>query len=95
MDRDTYTKQAVIDMLNKDFVAIKFNPEIKFDEYDIEGAKYTSSQLFSMLCNNQRVGYPTTVFLFTSNKKIYLQSGYQDEANFKKLLEYYLSLKDK
>lgn len=95
MDKDTYSKKSVVDMMNKDFVAVKFNPEIKFDTYDIEGAKYNNSQLFSMLCNNERVGYPTTAFLFPGTKKIYLQSGYQDEANFKKLLEYYLSLKDK
>ena len=82
-------------MMNKDFVGVKFNPEIKFDTYDIEGAKYNNAQLFSMLCNNERVGYPTTAFLFPGTKKIFLQSGYQDETNFKKLLEYYLSLKDK
>ena len=95
MDRDTYAKSSVIDMINKDFIVVKFNPEIKFDGYEIEGVRYNNSQLFSMLCNNQRVGYPTTVFLYTSNKKIYYFSGYQDEANFKKTLQYYLTLRDK
>ena len=98
MDRDTYSKQAVIDMLNKDFVAVKFNPEKPFDAYDIEGAKYNNSSLFAMLCNNQRVGYPTTVFLIKNKKNEwvnYFQSGYQDEPNFKKLLEYYITLKGK
>ena len=98
MDRDTYAKQSIIDMLNKDFVAVKFNPEVKFDTYDIEGAKYNNSTLFAMLCNNERVGYPTTVFLIKNKKNEwvnYYQSGYQDEANFKKVLEYYLTLKEK
>jgi uncharacterized protein YyaL (SSP411 family) len=93
MDRDTYSKKSIIDMINKDFIAVKFNPEKPNSDYTIEGAKYNNSQLFTMLRNNQSVGYPTTVFLFTDNKKIYLQSGYQDETNFKKILEYYLTLK--
>jgi len=48
-----------------------------------------------MLVNNQRVGYPTTVFIYTDTKKIDLFSGYQDEENFKKSLEKYLSQKGK
>lgn len=95
MDRDTYSQKSVIDMINKDFIAVKFNPEITVNEYDIEGAKYNNSQLFAMLCNNQRVGYPTTVFIYTDTKKIDLFSGYQDEANFKKTLEQHISLKGK
>jgi len=95
MERDTYSKKSIIDMINKDFIAVKFNPEIPFDDYSIEGAKYNNSQLFAMLVNNQRVGYPTTVFIYTDTKKIDLFSGYQDEANFKLSLEKYLSQKGK
>jgi uncharacterized protein YyaL (SSP411 family) len=95
MDKDTYAKKSIIDKINKDFVLVKFNPEKSFSDYEIEGIKYNNSQLFGMLCNNQRVGYPTTVFLYPDSKKIFLVSGYQDEANFTKTLEYYLSQKGK
>jgi uncharacterized protein YyaL (SSP411 family) len=95
MERDTYSKKSIIDMINKDFIAVKFNPEKPYSDYSIEGAKYNNSQLFGMLVNNQRVGYPTTVFIYTDTKKIDLFSGYQDEANFKISLEKYLSQKGK
>jgi uncharacterized protein YyaL (SSP411 family) len=95
MDRETYTKQPVIDLINKDFVAVKFNPEIKYDAYVIKGTKYTNTQLYSMLCDKKRDGYPTLLILYPTNGKKYSQTGYQDDVNFKKFLEYYLNLKDK
>jgi uncharacterized protein YyaL (SSP411 family) len=95
MDRDTYAKKSIQDILNKDFIAVKFNPEVPFNDYMIEGIKYNNTQLFGMLCNNERVGYPTTVFIYTDTKKIDLFSGYQDEANFKVTLEKYRSQKGK
>jgi uncharacterized protein YyaL (SSP411 family) len=95
MDRDTYSKKSVIDMINKDFIAVRFNPEKPYSDYSIEGAKYNNQQLYAMLVNNQRLGYPTTVFIYTDSKKIDLFSGYQDEANFKVSLQKYLSQKGK
>ena len=95
MDRETYTKQTIIDILNKDFVLVKFNPEIKYDAFDMDGTKYNNVQLFSKLCDNKRDGYPTIVILYCGNKKKYFQTGYQNDVNFQKFLEYYLNLKDK
>jgi len=37
MDRDTYANADVIKKLNKHFVVIKFNPELRDLTYDIDG----------------------------------------------------------
>lgn len=93
MDRDTYAKQEVIDVLNKHFIVVKFNPEIRNVVYDVDGTKLSPGQLYSNLVQGQSTGYPTTVFLFTKEKRVYLQAGYQNAENFIKLLNQYVALK--
>ena len=93
MDKDTYTKPEVIEVLNKHFIAVKFNPEVRNVVYDIDGTKMTPAQLYSNLVQGQNSGYPTTVFLFTKEKRLYLQSGYQNAENFIKILNQYIAMK--
>jgi len=93
MDKDTYAKEEIIKMINDDFVPVKFNPEKTGIKYEVEGKTYTGRQLFAMLVQNNRIGYPTTLFLYTNEKKIYMQSGYQNAENFKALLNQYIDLK--
>ena len=53
MDRDTYTKADIIESLNKDFVVIKFNPEVQNMSYEFEGKKYDGQQLAGVISNYQ------------------------------------------
>jgi uncharacterized protein YyaL (SSP411 family) len=93
MERDTYTHPEVVKLINKYFVAVKFNPEQRNVVYEVDGNKMNPQQLFSNLTQNQANGYPTTVFLFTKEKRVYLQAGYLDPANFLKVLNEYTAAK--
>jgi uncharacterized protein YyaL (SSP411 family) len=86
MDRDTYAKSEIIGLINKDYVAIKFNPEINAT-YTFEGKKYSGDQLAGVLSNNKLGGYPTTIFYHPKLKKTNVVGGYYDANRFKTLLE--------
>lgn len=87
MDRDTYEKPEIMAMLNKDFVAIKFNPEIPNVMYTFEGKQYNGQQLAAVISNNQLNGYPTTIFMYPRDRKMNVISGYYDASRFKGVLE--------
>lgn len=88
MDKDTYTKREIIDKINKDFVPIKFNPELQ-GVYYIDSTAYSGPQLYAMLSNNNSTGYPTTYFLIPKNDVTYVQivAGYQNAESFSKILD--------
>jgi thioredoxin-related protein len=77
MDRDAYGKSEIIDLVTKDFIAIKFNPELK-GEYTFEGKSYSGRELAGVISEYKLNGYPTTVFVHpkTSQKKIIV--GYRN-----------------
>lgn len=86
MDRDTYAKSEIMTLIEKDFIAIKFNPEVS-QEYMFEGKKYNGSELASVLSKNQLSGYPTTIFYQPNSKKTNVLGGYYDANRFKGVLE--------
>ena len=86
MDRDTYAKSEIIGLINQDYVAIKFNPELN-GIYTFEGKKYSGDQLSAVLSNNQLSGYPTTIFYYPKDKKRNVVGGYYDAGRFKGVLE--------
>ncbi len=85
MDRDTYAKRDVVDIINKDFIAIKFNPELN-GSYIFEGKKYNGKQLEALISNYQLSGYPTTIFMYPKEKKTSVIGGYHNADNFKGIL---------
>ncbi|MES2656530.1 MAG: DUF255 domain-containing protein [Bacteroidota bacterium] len=87
MDRDTYTDGEVINLLNKDFVIIKFNPELTDMEYELEGQKLTGRELYTQLTQGKSTGFPTTYFIHPNKKQIQITAGYLAPAEFKKILE--------
>lgn len=86
MDRDAYAKANIIEAVNKDFVAIKFNPEIQGVVYSFEGKKYTGEQLAGVISNNQINGYPTTIFLYPKAKKSEIVVGYKNAEQMEPVL---------
>ena len=93
MDKDTYTNQEIIKTLNKDFVVIKFNPEIADITYDLEGKKLTGAELLMQLSQGKSTGFPTTYFIQPNKRQIRLAAGYLDPTDFKKVLEQALGMK--
>jgi thioredoxin-related protein len=87
MDRETYTNAEVIGTLNRDFVCVKFNPEVEmthsFGKYNLK-----SQELLYWLANGQPGGYPTSYFLFhpAKNDERASQAGYLPPDQFLNLL---------
>ena len=91
MDRDAYAISSVSEVVNKDFIAVKFDPEIQGVVYNYEGKNYTGEQLAGVISNYTITGYPTTVFIYPKNKKSEVVIGYKNAeqllpvlANYKK-----------
>ncbi len=86
MDRDTYTNSDIIKMLNKDFVVIKFNPELENIVYELDGNKISGRELFGQLTQGKSTGFPTTYFINPNKKQIQVAAGYLGPDDFKKVL---------
>lgn len=87
MDRDTYTDGEVISLLNRDFVIVKFNPELTDIVYELDGQKLTGRELYTQLTQGKSTGFPTTYFIQPNKKQIQIAAGYLAPTEFKKLLE--------
>lgn len=86
MDKDTYSDPEIIKKINKNFVAIKFNPELD-KTYYIDSTSYTGRELHAMLSKEYRTGYPTTYFILPQNNKLFINPGYEDPARFSTTLD--------
>jgi uncharacterized protein YyaL (SSP411 family) len=86
MDKDTYTNPEVIKKINQHFIAIKFNPEVAFDNYKIGGQTINNQQLYSMLCQGKSTGFPTTYYITPSKNSLSIDVGYKGPADFLKVL---------
>lgn len=87
MDRDTYTDPKIIGALNRDFVIIKFNPEIAEIQYDLDGVKISGRELFAQLTQGKSTGFPTTYFIQPNKKQIQIAAGYLGPEDFLKVLD--------
>jgi thioredoxin-related protein len=86
MDKDAYGKANIIESVNKDFIAVKFNPEQQGISYSYEGKTYTGEQLAGVISNNSINGYPTTIFLYPNGKKIEVVVGYKNAEQLAPIL---------
>lgn len=88
MDRDTYEDKDIVKKVNRDFIPIKFNPEQQ-GVYYIDSNEYSGPQLYAMLSNNQRSGFPTTFFLIPKGGVMYVERvpGYQGPDAFENILD--------
>ena len=86
MDKDAYAKPEIAELVGKDFIAIKFNPEIEGVTYTFEGKSYTGPQLAQVISNNQINGYPTTIFMNPKAKTSEIMVGYKNAEQLKPIL---------
>jgi len=94
MDKDTYSKEEIAKYINKNFYAVKFDAEqkesIKFDGHEF---KYVANgrrgvhELAAALTNN-KLSYPTTVFLDEENRIIQPIAGYLDAKAMDPIIKY-------
>jgi len=86
MDKDTYAKPNIASELNKNYVSVKFNPEVTGVTYTYNGKNYDGPGLAGAISNNSISGYPTTVFINPNSHKTKIEVGYKNEADMSVIL---------
>ena len=86
MDKNTYSNDSVIRLINEHFIPIKFNPE-KAGQYIVESDTIDGRSLLNALSGGQSSGYPTTYFFLPGTNQIFQQPGYIEPKQFYELLE--------
>lgn len=94
MDKDTYANEEVIEMINENFVPIKFNPEKENVKYNIGDQEVSGRELQAALSQNNRTGYPATFFLNPKTNTVYIERGYKKPGDFKKILKKYVDISE-
>jgi len=84
MDKDVYTHEGVVKILNKEFVSIKLNAESN-TKLTYNGKTMSQSEFARSL---GVTGYPTTVFFTTDAELITTLPGYVPGEEFSKILTF-------
>lgn len=97
MDRETYKNASIIKQLNKDFVCVKFNPEITKKDFVFDTTTIDNKFLQAFLFDRRSGGYPTTTFWINPSKKERLEviPGYKDPSAFAAILTSLAARKNK
>lgn len=83
MDKTTFSDKKVVDYVNKNFYAVKFNAEAD-KTFDFKGQEFTNPQFTRAL----RVsGYPTVVLFAEDFSKFQPVSGFRQAKEFLEMLE--------
>lgn len=95
MDAEAYSNKFLIDYINENYYAVKFNAEQKEDvEFNDHTFKYVASgrrgvhELAVALTNN-KLSYPTTVFMDEEFRIIQPVAGYMKAKDLHPILEYF------
>lgn len=92
MDKQTYTNPEVIDYLNKNFYMVKLDAESKQDiiignvKYVFDETRGANQAALALLQN--KMSYPTTVFLDAQYNMIQPLPGYLDAKAFHQIITY-------
>lgn len=95
MDQSTFINPVIVDYMNRNFYAVKFNAERK-DEVAFKGKKYvnanptgnrSSHDLARYLMNN-RMSYPSFVFMDENLNVITIVPGFRKAPEFEAILNY-------
>ena len=93
LDATTYKDPKVVDYINKNFYAVKFNAESK-DEIAFKGTSYSYdalrrvNMLTTVLMQNSS-GYPTTTFLSEKLEVLSIVPGYQNADMMTNILKFF------
>lgn len=97
MDQTTFTDQDIINYINENFYAVKFNAEqsesIEFNGHTFtntpsQGGRKNTHQLAAALLQG-KVSYPSYVFMNENNQLLTAVPGYADAKNFMPILKYF------
>ncbi|GAB3980859.1 hypothetical protein GCM10028806_49340 [Spirosoma terrae] len=95
MDRETFSKEAIVDYVNENYYAVRLNAEQRKDiKLGKETFKFVSAgsrgvhELAAALLRNQ-MSYPTTVFLDEKFQLIQPIPGYLEPRTFHQIITYF------
>jgi len=94
MDKSTYEDPKVIEVMNKYFLAVKFNAEsegpIKYKdkEYALKAQGIRSTHELAIMLLNGQMGYPTTTFMASNHDLITNIPGYIDAKEMVLILRF-------
>lgn len=88
MNDKTFNKTEVSEIVNENFIAVKFDIEKEVD-YNFKGKMYKGKELLGILTNNELKGIPSTVFVSVKTEKIKLEPGFISADDMKLSLEKY------
>ena len=95
MDQSTFINPVIVDYMNKNFYAVKFNAErkdtVKFNGKDYVNPNPTGSRASHQLAQallNGRMSYPSFVFLDEKQQAITVVPGYRKAPEFESILVY-------
>lgn len=94
MDKEIYTDPELINMMNENFINIRFNPEDNKEIYKMDKYVLNGSQLLLLIGKKKLTGYPGEIFIFPGGKGIFVASGYQKIPNMKELVLKVLSKRE-
>ncbi len=84
----TFTKEATISLINKDFVAVKYDVDKKAT-YVFDGREYQGNQLAGALIKSEQLGIPTTAFVYTKTSISIAEAGLKNHEEMQTLLGKY------
>lgn len=95
MDRETFSKPAIVDYVNKNFYPVRFNAEQTGDitlgqrtfHYVNNGGRGVHELAVALLKN--QMGYPTTVFMDEKFNLIQPIAGYLEPRTFHQIVTYF------
>jgi thioredoxin-related protein len=94
MDASTFTNPVIVNYVNDNFYAVKFDAETREDiNFRGKDYKYVSqgmqgyNELAAEILNNQ-MSYPTSVYLDENMDEIFPVPGYQESKVFESVLNY-------
>lgn len=93
MDKETYTNPKVIEYINKNYYAVKFNAEAT-DTVTLNGKKYGFNPQYNVndlavFLLGGRMGYPTTVLLSSLSAQPAPIAGYLNPQQIEAPLKYF------
>ncbi len=97
MDKKTFTDKDIVEMINKDFYAVKFNAEQKesiqyngteFNFVQSKGSRRGGVHMLAYSLADGNLSYPTLVYLNEKMERISISPGYKEIDQLKNELEF-------
>lgn len=93
MEKETFSNPEIVELINKNFIAVRINPEDTKTLYDYNGKKLTARQLMILLSAELKhdFKYPAIILIYpTANNLVFREEGFQKAGAFKQLLKSHL-----